>query len=260
MIPTISLGPLSLPTYPLVIMLGYFFGLWFAARVAARRGIDPDHLYNMGFYAVIAGVVAGRLGHVIRYFPAYRLDPLSVLSPNFTAMEPLAAAAAALAVALWYQRKHKLAWPALLDALAGLGLVLLAALALAEGLNGLNFGEPTLAPWAIYQWNVARHPVQFYEFFGVLVVIAWFWSLLGRLRPGFGALLAVGGYAAVRLIVDAFRAEPVLVGDGFRLSQVVAWIVLLVALLAFYQASREHEGDQPSGPGLAGDQELARKQ
>ena len=243
MLPTISLGPLSLPTYPLVMLLGYFLGLWFASKVGARRGIDPDHIYNMGFYAVIAAVIGGRLGHVIHYFPAYRLDPLSVLSPNFSALEPLAAAAAALAVVIWYQRKHKLPWPALLDALAGLGLVVLAALALAEGLNGLDFGEPTLVPWAIYQWNVARHPVQYYEFFGVLVVIAWFWALLPRLQPGFGALFALGGYAGVRLIVDAFRAESVTVGDGFRLSQIIAWIVLLVVLLAFYQATREVTSD-----------------
>jgi len=39
----------------------------------------------------------------------------------------------------------------------------------------------------------------------------------------------------VRLLVDAFRAEAIIVGDGYRLSQIVAWIVLLVALLAFYQ-------------------------
>ncbi len=238
MLPTISLGPLSLPSYPLLLILGYFTGLWFASKVAERRGLDPDHIYNIGFYAVIAGGVAGRLGHVIHYFPAYQLDPLSALSPNVTAMEPLAALAAALLTLVWYQRKYHMPWPALLDALAGLGLVFLAARALAQGLNGLAFGEPTMAPWAIYQWQVARHPVQFYECFGVVVVILWFWSLLGRLRPGFGALLSVGGYAGVRLIVDAFRAEPVLVGDGFRLSQIVAWIVLLVTLLAFYQTTR----------------------
>ena len=46
----------------------------------------------------------------------------------------------------------------------------------------------------------------------------------------------------MRLVVDAFRAETMVVGDGYRLSQIVAWIVLLVALLAFYQlAAGENE-------------------
>ena len=238
MVPSISIGPASLPTYPLLLLLGYFLGLWFAAKVAARRGLDPDHIYNMGFYAVIAGILVGRLGHVILYFPAYVADPLSILSPNMNAIQPWFAAAAALAVAIWYQRKYQIPIPGMLDALAGGALVLLAARALAEGLNGIHFGDPTMAPWAIYQWNVARHPVQYYELVGVLAMLAGFWALLRRLRPGFAALFAVAGYAGVRLLVDAFRAEAITVGDGYRVGQIIAWIVLLLALLAFYQAAK----------------------
>ena len=246
MLPTISLGPLSLPTYPLIILLGYFVGLWFASKVAERRMIDPDHVFNMGFYGVIAGFVFGRIGHVALYFSAYRTDFWSVLSPNMTAIEPFVAVFAALGVVAWYQRKYQLPIASLIDAFAGAGLVWLASLALAEGLNGLKFGEPTMMPWAIYQWNVARHPVQFYEFIGILVVILGFWSLLQRLRPGFAALVAVGGYAGVRLIVDAFRAEPAVVGAGLRLSQVVAWSVLLLVLLVFYQFLGQGEEDGQS--------------
>ena len=250
MIPTLSIGPLSLPTYPLTILLGYFMALWFASKVAARRGIHPDDLYNLGFYALIAAIIGGRLGHIIFFFPAYRADPLSVFSPNVTAMDPLVALLGALAAILWYARRHRLPWPQLLDALGGAALVLLAAVALAEGLNGFGYGEPSTLPWAIYQWNVARHPVQFYEFFGLIVVILWYWSLLSRLRPGFGALFALGGFAAVRLVVEAFRADPTVVGDGFRLSQVIAWIVLLIVLLAFYQF-REKPTAEDDGDGTA---------
>lgn len=243
MLPSISIGPASLPTYPLLLLLGYFVGLWFASKVAARRGIDPDHLYNMGFYAVIAAFVGGRLGHILVYFPAYASDPLSALSPNFSAIQPIFAALAALAVAGWYQRKYHMPIPALLDALAGGALALLAFMALADGLNGRRFGEPTMAPWAIYQWQVARHPVQYYELLGLLTLISGFWATLRRLAPGRAALFAVAGYAGVRLLVDAFRADPAVVGDGFRLSQLIAWIVLLVALLALYQLSVRDEED-----------------
>ncbi len=241
MYPTLSIGPLSLPTFPLLLLLGYFFGLWFASKVAARRGLDPDHFYNMGFYGLIAALIGGRLGHVILYFPAYASDPLSILSPNMSAIQPWFAAAAALAVVAWYQRRYHLPLPQMLDALAGGALVLLAALALAQGLNGVNFGEPSMVPWAVYQWNVARQPVQYYELLGILAVLAGFWAMLPRLKPGFAALFALAGYAGVRLLVDAFRAEAITVGDGYRLSQIVAWIVLLLALLAFYQASKKNE-------------------
>jgi len=245
MFPTLSIGPASLPTYPLLLLLGYFVGLWFASKVAARRGIDPDHLYNLGFYGVIAAFIGGRLGHILFYFPAYASDPLSVLSPNFSAIQPIFAILVALAVAVWYQRKYQMPIPALLDALVGGALALLAFMALADGLNGRHFGEPTTAPWAIYQWQVARHPVQYYELLGLLAVISGFWAMLRRLSPGRAALFAVAGYAGVRLLVDAFRAEPAVVGDGFRLSQIIAWIVLLIALLTFYQLSLGDEQRTP---------------
>lgn len=239
MIPTISIGPAALPTYSLALLFGYFIGLWFAAQVGARRGIDPDHIYNMGFYAVIAGLVGGRVGHAITYFSAYASDPLSILSPNMNAIHPWFAAGAALAVVLWHWRKYHIPSGELLDALAGGALVMLASLALANGLNGRAFGEPSMVPWAIYQWNVARHPVQYYELLGILAVLAAFWGLLRRFRPGFAALFAVAGYAGVRLLVDAFRAEVVTIGEGYRLVQIVAWIVLLLSLLVFYQLAQD---------------------
>ena len=48
MIQTLRLGRLALPTYPLLVILGFYAGLWLAARAAARRGLNPDHLYNAG--------------------------------------------------------------------------------------------------------------------------------------------------------------------------------------------------------------------
>jgi len=96
MLPAIHLGPVALPTYPLLALLGFYFGLWLAAQVAMRRGLDPDHVYNLGFYAVVAAAIGGRLGHVLRFFSAYRTDPLSIISPNLAAFQPLFALAAAL--------------------------------------------------------------------------------------------------------------------------------------------------------------------
>lgn len=235
MLTTLRLGPLALPTYPLLIILGLYLGLWLAARTAARRGLNPDHIYNAGFTAAIIAIIAGRLGHVIRFFPAYLSDPISILSPNIEAFEPLVAVAAAILVFAWYIRRYDLPLLLVVDALAMGALLFLAVHALAEGLNGRNFGLPSLLPWAIPQWDVYRHPVQFYEILGILGVISLLWALLDRLRPGQATLLALAGYAAVRLLVDAFRDQPATLGDGLRLTQVVAWIVLLLALMGLYQ-------------------------
>lgn len=235
MLTTLRIGPLALPTFPLLIILGLYLGLWLAAKTAARRGLNPDHIYSAGFTAAVVALVAGRLGHVIRFFPAYLGDPISVLSPNLAAFEPLAAFAGAFLVFAWYIRRYRLPVILVLDALAVGSLLFLAVHALAEGLNGRNFGLPSLLPWAIPQWDVYRHPVQFYEILGILGVISLLWAILDRLRPGQVALAAAAGYAVVRLLVDAFRDQPATIGDGLRLTQVAALIVLLLALVGLYQ-------------------------
>lgn len=242
MIENLRIGPLSLPTSPLLLILGFYLGLWFAARVAARRRLDADHLYNAGFYAAIAAIVGGRLGHIIRFSSAYLNEPLSALSPNLAAFHPLVAIIAAVGVMLWYQRRYAVPPLALFDALAAGALLTLAAVALADGFNGRHFGEPSMLPWAITQWDVDRHPVQFYELVGTLIAASALWFSLPRLKLGQAGLAAVAGYAAVRLFIDAFRSQPALVGDGFRLSQVIALVVLLVALLALYQMQGPGDG------------------
>lgn len=245
MISTLHLGPVALPTYPLLALLGFYLGLWLAAQIAARRGINPDHLYNLGFYAAIAAAIAGRIGHILLFFPAYRSDPLSILSPNLAAFQPVFAVAAVAIVILFYQRRYHLPVAELGDALAYGALLTLATLALADGLNGKHFGIASTQPWAIQQWGMARHPVQYYEMLGTLLLIALLWWRQQALRPGQLGLWAAAGYAAVRLFVDAYRDQPVLIGDGYRQSQVIAFMALLILLLAVYQTLSTIE--PPSG-------------
>ena len=75
------------------------------------------------------------------------------------------------------------------------------------------------------------------------MVIVLVWYFLDRFRPGGAALAAIGGYATVRLVVDAFRADPATIGDGFRLTQVIAFVVILVVLLAFYQMRQSEQAE-----------------
>ncbi len=79
MFPTIPIGPLRLQTYGLTLLLAYLVGLWLAARLARRRGVDGDHVYNLGFYALLVGIVAARLGHAVAYFEVYRVDPVQIV-------------------------------------------------------------------------------------------------------------------------------------------------------------------------------------
>ncbi|MEA3337702.1 MAG: prolipoprotein diacylglyceryl transferase family protein [Chloroflexota bacterium] len=230
MFPTIPIGPMRLQTYGLFLLIAFWAGLWLAARLADRHGIERDHVYNAGFYALIGGLIAARLGHVIAYFEVYRNDPLQIISLSPGALLPAAGIIGALLVAAIYLRRHHLPPLAFLD-VAAMGLLLALAIAgLGAFLAGRTLGTMTDLPWGVELYGVTRHPVALYE---ALATLALLIVLLrydrGHLQqPGQLALLALFGYATIRLFLEPLRADSLTVGDGWRLVQLVA--LLLVAI------------------------------
>ena len=57
MYPAIQIGPLVLPTGPLTIILSFWILLTVGAREATRKGLNGDHVYNAGFYGLLAGLL-----------------------------------------------------------------------------------------------------------------------------------------------------------------------------------------------------------
>ncbi len=229
MFPTIPIGPLRLQTYGVFLLAAYMAGLWLAARQARRQGVEGDHIYNLGFYALLAGLVAARLGHAVAYFEVYRADPLQLLSLSPGALLALPGLLGAAAAGALYIRRHRLPVAATLDALAP-GIVLaLAVASLGAFLAGQDPGAVSDLPWAVTIFGVRRHPVALYQaaaLLGLLALLLW----MGRkdtLRPGQLALLALFGYAASRLFLDPLRAGGLLVGDGWRVAQIVALAVVI---------------------------------
>lgn len=61
----IQIGPLAIRWYGFLIALSVLIGSLWAARLAVRRGLDADKLFNMAPYLVIAGLVGSRLVYVV---------------------------------------------------------------------------------------------------------------------------------------------------------------------------------------------------
>lgn len=69
----------DIKSYGFMMMVAFLGGIWLAARRATRVKADPDVVLNMGFIALVAGVVGARLFFVIHYWDtrfANRPNPL----------------------------------------------------------------------------------------------------------------------------------------------------------------------------------------
>ncbi|MEZ4768723.1 MAG: prolipoprotein diacylglyceryl transferase [Caldilineales bacterium] len=231
MLPTLPIGPLRIQTFGLALILAYMAGLWLAARRGPRHGIDGDHIYNAGFYALLVGLVAARLGHAVAYFEVYRTDPMQILSLSPGAFLLLPGLLGGLLMVAVYLRRHRLSVAAFADAAAAGVLLALTIAALGDFLAGRSLGALSNAPWAVESFGVRRQPVALVEgaaFAGLLAIIL----LLDNrraLRPGQLALLALFGYATIRIFTEPLHAESTLVGDGWRLVQIAALAVIALS-------------------------------
>lgn len=236
MAPYLSILGFSVQAYGLLILVAVWAGLWLAARRASRLGVDGDHVYNLGFFTLLAALLGARLAYVLGHWSAYRSAPLSALSPTPTALAWPEGMVIGALVALIYWLRYRLPAGPTLDAIAPGAALALALERLGAFLDGRHFGEPTTLPWGVSMWGEVRHPVQVYEMVALLVILAILWWRRDRhFFSGGLFVLFVALYAGARLFLEAFRADASLLAGGVRTTQLLALGVLLVSVWYLYR-------------------------
>lgn len=220
------------PRHLILLVAALWLGLALAEKRSERHGISREALNNIVFYSLFGYVLGGRLLYALSNISAFVQSPLSLFSLNIDLFDPLAALGAAFIVGLIYGSRKKLPFWSTLDALTPLFAMLAIGLSLSHLAAGTAFGSPADVPWGIELWNAARHPAQVYELVASLLIFGWVWSRKADSRVGILFLTFAVLTAASRLFLEAFRGDSTLVFGGLRLAQVLAWIVLAVALFA----------------------------
>jgi phosphatidylglycerol:prolipoprotein diacylglycerol transferase len=231
-LPVLQIGSLAIQTYPLAMLAAVWVTLAVGARLATRLGIDGDHIYNAGLSGLAAGLVAGRVAHVIVYWPAYRLEPLSIVGLNARAFLLWPGVLAGAAAFGYYVYRNRLPLAIVLDATLTGGLLGMAIAQLGVWLAGLDPGAPAELPWALTEWGVRRHPVQLYQ---VVILLLAFGAALVVLRresrSGRAAWTALLGYGFCLWFIEPFRETSIMLPGGLRALQLVGLAAMLVALM-----------------------------
>ena len=231
MLPTILIGSIALPTYPLMLLVALWAGMWLAANRARQLGLDGDHVYNAGLYGLLAGIIGARLWFVLSHWENYAPDLTQALSLSRSALAVGEGLIIAGLVVLIYLQRNKVPLGDFFDAAApGLALALFIG-NIGALLGGEALGLPANVPWAVEIGGTARHPIQVYEAVAALLilVILFVWQRW-RPWPGFQFWLFVALYSISRLLLEIYRARPYLIGDGYLAVQVLTLAALVVAL------------------------------
>lgn len=230
MLPTLLIGPVAIPTYPFLLLIGLWLGLGLAAWQAKRLGLDGDHVYNAGLYGLLAGVIGARLWFVLSHWNNYAGDVTQAFSLSRNALSPLAGGIIASLAVLIYVQHQKVPAALFLDALAPGVVGALVITHIGAFLGGEMLGVPSTLPWAVVISGIARHPIQLYEaalglVSGIILYIIRAW----RPWPGFHFWLVAALYSLGRLLLEIFRSQPALI-EGYLAVQVMALVVLVVTL------------------------------
>jgi prolipoprotein diacylglyceryltransferase len=250
MLPILNVGPLAISLPGLIVLLGLWLGLSLAERHAARFGVKTSQLYNLAIVTLVAGMIGARLAYVIRYPQAFGDSPLSILSPNYSLLDPWGGLALGLIAALIYAQRASLPfWPAL-DALTPMLAVMAIAVSLAQLSAGTAFGAPTTLPWGVELWGARRHPTQIYQALVAGLILAYLWpgraGWMGR-TPGRYFLTFLALSAGARLFLEAFRGDSELLPGGLRQAQALAWLVLAASLWGLHKLG-QHSHEPSSQP------------
>ncbi len=234
MFPIVQIGPVALQIPGLVLLVGLWIGLTLSERRARRRGEDPGHVYNLVFISLITGVIGARLSYAATYPNAFTTNPRSLVSLNPGLLDPLAGALiAAAAAAIYLFRKNLPLWSTL-DALTPLFAVMGIAIGISHFASGSAFGISTQVPWGIQLWGATRHPTQIYEIIlatFTLIAIMFLDRTSWSLTPGNIFLSFISLSAVSRLFLEAYRGDSILLDSGFRIAQVISWLLLAACLV-----------------------------
>ena len=283
----ISIGPFAVTWYGLLIVTGAVLGAWVATLEAKRRGEDPEHIWNVLPWLLIAGIIGARLYHVFSnpvgglgwsWYREHPLDIINFWSGGFRGLGIFGGVLGGfIALAIYLRIKH-LNIPRWLDITIP-GVLLAQALGrFGNFINQELFGPPTTLPWGFkininfpfqtptemlgrspqeildYVTVTRFHPTFFYEAlwnlvgFGLVMVFGR--KLYPKLRDGDIFLFYLIWYPLGRIIVEMFRPDAWISGlPGLATAQLISLAMIVVGVVGLIV---RHRNWQPTPAGAAG--------
>ncbi len=241
----LKIGSLKIYSYGVFVAIGFLAALWIAGREIARRGIDRDTFYDMGFWAVVSAILGSRLFHVLVYWKFYRDAPLEIFKLWNGGLVFYGGFLAAVAVCVWFLRRHRMPFLPVADA-SSLGI----PLGLAFGRIGCTaagccYGKLSTVPWAIVFTDPASlaplgvhlHPTQIYESIAGFAIFGLLYATRDRFKtPGMLFWVMLILYGVIRSFLEIFRDDPRGFLGPFSESQIVSAIVIAYAVVSIVRA------------------------
>jgi len=248
---TLELGFFNVHFYALTILLGIVVAIWLTKKRYAALGGNPNDITDLAFIVIPAGIIGGRIYHVIT-------SPQNYFGKSGSPIQALeiwrgglgiwgAIAGGALAAVIFFKvKKMTLTFYQLADAIAP-GLLIAQGIGrFGNWFNGELFGRPTSHFWAL-EIPVTKRPIGFENFTTFhptfLYEAIWCFALAGIIlgiksfknfpRAGMVFVFYVMAYSLGRFFIESIRIDEANMILGIRLNLWVSGLLFLGGLALF---------------------------
>lgn len=251
------LGPLTIRFYGLMYVVALLVGIWLLQREARRRGLPPERMVDLAFYAFIGGLLGGRLYYVLLKWGYYSAHPLKIFAVWEGGMAIHGGLIGGMIGMWWFARTSRLPYLTLCDMAAPAVSLGHAFGRFGNFMNGDAHGYPLRSPelpsWLRHfpEWmgvtfpptsiagrefgQVPLHPVMLYELVLNLIGFVLLWRLRKAPLPAGGLLgIYLIYYAVVRSFTSLFRADDLYLGP-LRMPHVISLVMVAVGLWLIYR-------------------------
>lgn len=244
-----EIGPLTFHYYALCIIAGVIVAVIVGDRRYLARGGQAGVVSDIAIYAVPAGVIGGRLYHVITSPSAYfgkNGDPIAALYIWRGGLGIWGAIALGFVAAFFaYRRNPKtsgISFATFADSLAP-GLLLAQAIGrFGNWFNRELYGRPLDAPWALdIPGQGSFHPVFLYESLWCAAVAIFLMKtkFLHRLAQGSIFALYVALYSFGRGFIETIRIDDASLIFGVRLNVWTSVILFTLAITYLFNLQKK---------------------
>jgi phosphatidylglycerol:prolipoprotein diacylglycerol transferase len=250
MFPYLSFGPFSLPIPELSLIIGFWLGTVLIDHELKKSNIDQRLVDNLLWILLLSGLLGARLSYIARNISAFQGNLKAILSLNPALLDPAGGFLIALTSGYIFLSKNQISYWKILDGLVFVLSPILISLSFAKFASGKDYGLPTNLPWGITLWGEIRHPVQLYFIaagIAVLLIIRFIYHQRNHI-PGYTFLIFLSLTSGSYLFLNRFLLPHIYLPGGYRLYQVLFWMVLTIslALRIFLEKSFSQENSNGS--------------
>lgn len=222
----VSLGPLTIHSYGLLIAVGVFLALLLMGLRARQSGFPPsEKVFDLVFVTLVSGFLGARLFYVFQEWNWYGSHPWDILKIWEGGLVYYGGVIAAFAGFFLYVRSNRLPFFQATDFVIPYIAFVHAFGRAGCFLKGCCYGKPFSGPWAVKFPFLpeAVHPVQLYE---VIFNLALFSLLVAWVRrkpfPGAVTSLYLILYSIARFFLEFLRGDQALFVSSLSLQQVLS--------------------------------------